>query len=124
MSVADNIAKTKQAYTAFAAADIEAASADIDEQIEWIVPGNSTVSGTYNGKDEVIGLWIALAGKGFSTEPHHFLGEDDTVVVLTTNTSDGESTEAADVLTFKDGKLVKFLSIVDTATQERIYGTK
>ena len=124
MSTEENIERTKQAYTAFGEADIDTASANLADDIEWIVPGNSTISGTYNGKDEVIGFWIKLAEKGFTTTPEHFLGDDDLVVVLTNISVDGESSDQADVLKFRDGKVIHFQSAGDTAMQERIWGTK
>src|SRR4051812_40901274 len=105
MSAEENIENTKRAYAAFANADVDAASENIADDIEWIVPGNSTLSGTYRGKDEVIGFWMKLAEKGFSTEPEHFLGDDERVVVLTKVTADGQSSDQADVLTFQDGKV-------------------
>ena len=124
MTAQENIEQTKAAYAAFAAADIDTASADLDDGIEWIVPGNSTISGTYRGKDEVVGFWIKLAEKGFSTQPERFLGDDEVVVVLTKITADGQSADQADVLTFRDGKVVKFQTAGDTAMQEKIWGTK
>jgi hypothetical protein len=124
MSAEENIANTKKAYAAFATADIDGASADLSDDIEWIVPGNSTISGTYRGRDEVIGFWIRLAEKGFTTEPEHFLGDDERVVVLTKVTSAGESADQVDVLSFRDGKVVRFQSAGDTAMQERVWGTK
>jgi ketosteroid isomerase-like protein len=124
MSAEENIEQTKAAYAAFGNADIDAASANLDDSIEWVVPGNSTLSGTYRGKDEVIGFWIKLAEKGFTTTPERFLGDDDVVVVLTNVSADGESSDQADVLTFRDGKVVKFQSAGDTALQERIWGSK
>jgi ketosteroid isomerase-like protein len=125
MTAQENIDKTKAAYAAFSAADIDAASADLADDIEWIVPGNSTVSGTYRGKDEVIGFWIKLAEKGFTTTPERFLGDDEVVVVLTSISAEGQSSDQADVLTFNaDGKVVKFQSAGDTALQEQIWGTK
>jgi ketosteroid isomerase-like protein len=124
MSVEENIEKTRKAYAAFAAADIDAASENLSDDIEWIVPGNSTVSGTYRGKDEVIGFWVKLAEKGFTTEPEHFLGDDERVVVLSKTTADGQHSDEADVLTFQDGKVVRFQSAGDTALQERIWGSK
>ncbi len=124
MSAQENIEKTKKAYAAFAEADIDTASANLDDEVEWIVPGNSTISGTYRGKDEVIGFWIKLAEKGFTTTPEHFLGDDDLVVVLTNISADGESSDQADVLRFRDGKVVRFQSAGDTALQERIWGSK
>ena len=124
MSAQENIERTKKAYAAFGDADIETASADLADDIEWIVPGNSTISGTYNGKDEVIAFWIKLAEKGFTTTPEHFLGDDDLVVVLTNISAGGESADQADVLRFQDGKVVRFQSAGDTALQERIWGSK
>ena len=124
MSGQENIEKTKAAYAAFSAGDVEAASADLADDIEWITAGNSAISGTRRGKKEVIDFWMQLAGKGFSTKPQHFLGDDERVVVLTSITLDGETADQADVLTFRDGKVVKFQSAGDTAMQERIWGTK
>jgi ketosteroid isomerase-like protein len=120
----DNIQNTKNAYAAFATGDIEAASADLDDQIEWVVPGNSTLSGTYRGKDEVMGFWMKLAEGGFSTTPEHFLGDDERVVVLTNVSAGGESADSVDVLTFRNGKVVKFQTAGDTAMQERVWGSK
>src|SRR5687767_12154344 len=124
MSGQENIEKTKAAYAAFSAGDVEAASAELDDDIEWITAGNSAISGTYRGKEDIVAFWMKLAEKGFSTRPQHFLGDDERVVVLTTITVDGESADQADVLTFRDGKVVKFQSAGDTAMQERIWGTK
>jgi ketosteroid isomerase-like protein len=124
MTAQENIEQTKAAYAAFGAADIDAASANLADDIEWIVPGNSTISGTYRGKDDVVGFWIKLAEKGFTTAPERFLGDDDVVVVLTRITADGQSADQADVLTFRDGKVVKFQTAGDTAMQEQIWGRK
>src|SRR6478609_1833808 len=117
MTADENIALTKAAYAAFSAADIDGASANLADDIEWIVPGNSTISGTYRGKDEVVGFWIKLAEKGFTTTPEHFLGDDELVVVLTSINVDGQTADQADVLTFRDGKVVKFQTAGDTAMQ-------
>jgi ketosteroid isomerase-like protein len=124
MGAEENIEKTRAAYAAFGNADIDGASAEVDDSIEWVVPGNSAISGTYHGKDEVIGFWIKLAEKGFTTTPEHFLGDGDLVVVLTHVVADGQESDQADVLTFRDGKVVRFQSAGDTAQQERIWGTK
>src|SRR3954469_19620344 len=110
MSAEENIENTKRAYAASANADVDAASENIADSIEWIVPGNSTVSGTYRGKDEVIGFWMKLAEKGFTTTPERFLADEDVVVVLTSISAEGHTADQADVLTFRDGKVVKFQS--------------
>jgi ketosteroid isomerase-like protein len=125
MSAQENKAAAQAAYQAFDAGDLEGAMRDLADDIEWIVPGNSTVSGTYRGKDEVAGFFATLAGKSFRTEPQHFIADGDHVVVLTRTTSEGEmSADQADVLTFRDGKVVKFQSAGDTALMETIWGKK
>jgi uncharacterized protein len=124
MSAQENLANTKKAYAAFASGDVEGAAENLADDIEWIVPGNSTISGTYRGKTEVIGFWMKLPEKGFTTAPEHFLADEDRVVVLTSTTADGQSSDSVDVLTFRDGKVAKFQIASDTALQERIWGTK
>jgi hypothetical protein len=124
MSASDNKALTEAAYKAFMAADLEGAMKDMADDIEWIVPGNSAVSGTYRGKKEVADFFVTIAGRGFQTEPEHFIADGDHVVVLTKVTIEGQTSDQADVLTFRDGRLVKFQSAGDTALQERIWGTK
>jgi ketosteroid isomerase-like protein len=124
MAAEENLEMTKKAYAAFAAGDVAGAAANLADEIEWIVPGNSQISGTYRGKDEVIGFWMKLPEKSFTTSPEHFLADDDRVVVLTSTTADGHSADSVDVLTFRDGKVVKFQIATDTALQEHIWGSK
>lgn len=119
-----NLELTKQAYAAFSKGDVDTALANLADDIEWVVPGNSTLSGTYRGKDEVLGFWMKLAEKSFVTSPEYFLADEERVVVLTSTTADGQSADSVDVLTFRDGKVVKFQTAGDTALQERIWGSK
>ena len=65
-----------------------------------------------------------LAEKCFTTTPERIVADGDDVVVITKITAGGESGLQADVLTYRDGKLVKAVSIADTALQERVYGRK
>jgi ketosteroid isomerase-like protein len=46
------------------------------------------------------------------------------VVVLTHITLGGEEADSVDVLTFRDGKVVKFQTAGDTALLERVFGSK
>ena len=124
MSAADNKANTESAYKAFANADLDGALENLSDDIEWIVPGNSTISGTYHGKEEVTNYLINLASKSFASNPQFFIADGDHVVVLSRISADGQEADSADVLTFKDGKVVKFQTASDTAMQERIWGTK
>ena len=97
---------------------------DMADDIEWIEPGNSTVSGTYRGKDEIARFFTTLASKSFRTEPQHFIANGGHVVVLTRITVDGQSADQADVQTFRRGKVAQFQAAGDTALQERTRGTK
>jgi ketosteroid isomerase-like protein len=124
MSAAENKAATKAAYQAFGVGDLEGAMQDLADDIEWIVPGDSTISGTYRGKDEVMRLFATLASRSFRTEPQHFIAEGDHVVVLTRTTTDGKSSDQADVLTFRGAKVARFESAGDTALLESIWGKK
>jgi uncharacterized protein len=124
MSAEENKAATQAAYQAFGAGDLEACMKDMADDIDWIEPGNSTISGTYQGKDEVARFFMTLASKSFRTEPQHFIAEGDHVVVLTRITAEGQSADEADVLTFRGDKLAKFQSAGDTALQESIWGKK
>jgi ketosteroid isomerase-like protein len=124
MAGEENIATAKQGYEAFSAGDASAAMQNMADDIEWITPGNSTISGTIRGKEEVGRLWQQLAEKGFSTSPQYWFSDEERVVVLTHITVEGGEADDVDVLTFRDGKVVKFQSAGDTALLERIFGTK
>lgn len=122
MAGEENLEKTKAAYEAFQRGDAERAMEDLAEDIEWIVPGHSSVSGVYRGKQEVGRLWARLADRGFATQPQHWFSDGERVVVLTQITIEGQQSDQADVLTFRDGKVVKFQSAGDTALMERVWG--
>jgi ketosteroid isomerase-like protein len=97
---------------------------NIADDIVWITPGNSTISGTARGKQEVGALWAKLAEKGLQVVPEYWFSDGERVVCLNHVTVAGEESDAADVLTFRDGKVVKFQSAGDTAMQERVFGSK
>jgi uncharacterized protein len=117
-----NAAIAKKAYEAYGAGDLETALSTFDDDIEWSIPGNSTISGTYRGKGKFMELLGKLAEQSFTTMPDRILGDGDDVVVITKITAGGESALQADLLTYRNGKLVKALTIGDTAMQEKVYG--
>ena len=124
MAASQNIEISKKGYAAFDAGDVETVLNDYDDNVEFVVPGNSAVSGTYRGKAEVTEFFAKLAEQSFTTTPSRFVADGDVVVVLTQVTAGGESAPQADVITFRDGKAVKVQSLGDTALQERVFGTK
>lgn len=122
MGAQENKETAEAAYRAFAAGDAAGAMENMDDGVVWTARGDSSLSGTYRGKEEVAKLWARLGEKGLRTEPHDFVADGDKVVVLTTVTLDGESNEAADVLTYDEsGKLVAFEQLGDPAVVNRLY---
>ena len=125
MGAQENIATAKKGYEAFISGDAAAAMADIADDIEWITPGNSAVSGSVHGKQALGEHWGKLVEKGFSVTTQYWFADGDRVVVLVQNTLAGETSDAADVLTFNaDGKLARFQTAGDTARLERVFGSK
>jgi hypothetical protein len=61
MAGRENIEIAKRGYAAFSAGDAEGAMADMVDDIEWITPGNSAISGTRRGKQELGELWATSA---------------------------------------------------------------
>jgi len=122
MSADRNKATTEAAYRAFSQGDAAGAMENMDDGIVWMARGENSLTGTYMGKQEVGELWAKLAEKGLATEPHDFVADGDKVVVLTTVSLDGESAEAADVLTYNgEGKLIQFDEIGDPAVGNRVF---
>ncbi len=119
-----NVETAKKAYEAYGNADVETVLSTFDDDIEWDVPGNSAISGTYHGKDKFMELLGKLAEKSFTTTPERFFADGDDVAVITRTTAGGESALQVDVLTYRNGKVVKALSIAGTAMQEGVYGRK
>jgi ketosteroid isomerase-like protein len=122
MGAQENKQVTEDAYRAFSAGDAAGAMENMDDSITWTARGDSALTGTYTGKQEIGELWGRLTGKEFSSSPHDFIADGDKVVVLTTVTIEGESSENADVLTFNsEGKLVAFDSLGDPSVGNRVF---
>jgi ketosteroid isomerase-like protein len=122
MGAQENKQVAEDAYRAFNNGDAAGAMENMDDSVVWTARGDSALTGTYTGKQGVGELWGQLAGKSFSTAPHDFVAEGDKVVVLTTVTLEGESTENADVLSYNaEGKLVAFDTLGDPTVGNRVF---
>ena len=119
-----NIELVKAGYAAFIAGDIETVMGLFDDNVEWIQPGNSTISGVYHGKGELMGYLAQLGAKSPSVTVNRLIADGDTVVALTDVAVGDERGEDADVFTIRDGKTVRVVVHTDTALMERVYGTK
>jgi hypothetical protein len=83
MSEQDNAEVIKRGYEAFSAGDVEAVMNSFDDDIEWIQPGASAISGTYHGKSEVMEYLGRLAEKSVTVKVERLVSDGDTVVALT-----------------------------------------
>jgi ketosteroid isomerase-like protein len=109
-------------YEAFGAMDPEGAMKDISDTIEWVVGGDSSVTGTYQGKDAVGGFWMKVLEKGFKTTPKEFIAEGNKVVVICDIELAGEQAESANLLTYDDaGKLIRFETFGGEAQLDRAF---
>jgi ketosteroid isomerase-like protein len=95
-----------------------------DDDCEWVQPGQSSVSGTFHGKTELMEQFMRLAEKGLTVKLERLIAEGDTVVALTEVTAGGETGHDADVFTMRDGKTAHVQVHGDTALLERVYGKK
>jgi ketosteroid isomerase-like protein len=124
MSEQDNKELIQRGYAAFASRDIETVMSLFDDDIEWVQPGASAISGTLHGKTEVMEHLGRLAEKDMTVKLNQLIAEGDTVVAITEVTAGGETGEDADVFTVRDGKTVSVRVHGDTALMERVYGKK
>jgi uncharacterized protein len=124
MSAQDNKDTIQRGYEAFAAGDMETVMNLFDDDIEWVQPGGSSVSGTFHGKAEVMEHLARLAEKDLTVKLNRLVAEGDTVVALTEVSAGGESGDDADVFVLRDGKTIRVEAHGDTALMERVYGKK
>ena len=119
-----NIELVKKGYEAFSAGDVDTVMSLFDDNIEWVQPGDSAISGTYRGKAELGEHLSRLAEKPVTVKLNRLLADGDTVVALTEVTVGDERGQDADVFTLRDGKTIRVQVHTDTAIMERVYGRK
>ena len=124
MSEQENKELIEKGYAAFSAGDVETVMSLFDDDVEWVQPGESAVSGTYHGKAEVMEYMGRMAEKALTVKLIRLLAEGDTVVAITEVTAGGETGEDADVFTIRNGKTVRAEIHGDTALLERVFGKK
>ncbi|MEM1362788.1 MAG: nuclear transport factor 2 family protein [Pseudomonadota bacterium] len=76
----DNIKVVQDFFAAYGAGDLEGIAAVMDEEVRWHIPGRHPLSGTKEGREEVLAFFAELGVAGFKAEPIYF-GADDTYVV-------------------------------------------
>ena len=124
MSEQDNKDFIKRGYEAFSSGDLDTVMSLFDDDCEWVQPGQSSVSGTFHGKAEVMEHFGRLAEKGLTVKLNQLVAEGDTVVAITEVTAGGETGQDADVFTVRNGKTLSVHVHGDTSLLERVYGKK
>ena len=124
MAAEDNVQRAKDLYAGFGRGDLESVMRDMAEDIEWVLggPADMPTAGTFRGKQALQGWFGTLAQTvDFQVfETYQFVAQGDTVVAL----MHAEATvrhnqrryinDGAHVMTFRDGKLVRFQGFEDT----------
>jgi ketosteroid isomerase-like protein len=75
-----NIKVVQDFFAAYGENDLAGIAAVMDENVQWHIPGRHPLSGTKNGRDEVLAFFDQLGVAGFRAEPIYF-GADETYVV-------------------------------------------
>lgn len=119
-----NVETTKKAYVAFGVGDLDTVMSVFGEAAEWIINGESGISGVHTGKGAIAGLLKQVAEKLDRIEPKRYLNDGDFVVVLSELHFGAEVAQQADVYAYEDGRIVKARTFGDTALQERVFGRK
>ena len=76
----DNIKVVQDFFAAYAENDLEGIAQVMDADVRWHIPGRHPLSGTKQGRDEVLAFFAQLGTAGFQADPIYF-GADDTYVV-------------------------------------------
>ena len=119
-----NIKLVNQVYEAFSAGDVDTVMSLFDDNIEWVQPGDSAISGIYHGEAKFGEYFSRLAEKSVTVKLNRLLADGDTVVALTEVTVGDERGQDADVFTLRDGKTIRVQVHTDTAIMERVYCRK
>ncbi|MBK5110555.1 MAG: nuclear transport factor 2 family protein [Thermoleophilia bacterium] len=76
------VEQLRQAYGDWIQGNPDPAVALLADDVTWALPGNSAVSGTYRGIEEVQGFWMSLAEHLRGLEVHELLAGGDHIAVL------------------------------------------
>jgi hypothetical protein len=126
--MADNPAVVRTAYEAFARGDVPAAFAVMVPDVSWTEAEGFPYAGTYVGADAILANVFMKLGsewEGYAAIPQQFVADGDTVVVLGQYSgkynATGKSFAApfAHVWNLRDGKIIRFRQITDTAVVQR-----
>src|SRR5262249_33469640 len=109
---------------AFGQGDIEGILRHVAEDVRWEAegPAEMVFTGIRNGKDETLGFFKAIAQEHSDPklEMTDFVSEGDAVAVFgryqaTMRTGRRADTPVAHLFRFRDGKVIRYVNLVNTA---------
>jgi hypothetical protein len=92
----DNAALLREGFAAFERQDLDTIKGMLADDIVWTLPGTGSLSGTYRGWDEVLGLFMGIVQKTDGKVKNELLsvaadGDDVFALVDTTATVAGKT---------------------------------
>lgn len=108
----ENVKVVQDFFLAYGKNDLDGLAAVMDENIRWHIPGRHPLSGTKNGREEVLAFFNRLADAGFQAEPIYFGADDDHVVDIHRGWSNAQGKPNVDtiwalVYRIKNGRIVE-----------------
>ena len=129
MSVEHNKEMARKTWEAAVKGDIDTATANLADEISWLLPASVSPGGPLKGKQAVTGFIKSLSTAfpgGLKTEISRVYGEGDTVLMELTNrgvTAKGRQyeNEYCFVLEFENGKVRRVREYTDTAKVKEVF---
>ena len=110
-----NLAAARAGYEAFDRGDMRAVGDLLSDDVVWHIGGNNAISGDYQGKESVFGLFAKIfeeTGGTFTNEIHDMMANDEHgVALVVTSGTRGDKTlsaRVAQIFHMSDGKLTEF----------------
>lgn len=131
MAISENKKVAEAFYDAGNRGDMDACFGLLAEDIVWTSVGTTAVSGTYSGKDELMGKLLGpVFGElkaGISSAIDNMIAEGDYVTVQsrgTAETKDGRpyNNTYCHIMKIYDGKIVELTEFCDTQLTHSVYG--
>jgi ketosteroid isomerase-like protein len=129
MSVEQNKEVARKTWEAAVKGDVDTATANISDEVSWLLPSSINPGGPLKGKQAVTGFFKSLGTAfpgGLKTEISRVYGEGNTVVMELTNrgqTAKGRQyeNEYCFVLEFEGGKIRRVREYTDTAKVKEVF---
>ncbi|MBO9409269.1 nuclear transport factor 2 family protein [Shimia sp. R9_1] len=108
----ENIKVVQDFFAAYGENDLDGIAAVMDENVQWHIPGRHPLSGTKNGRDEVLAFFAQLGVAGFQADPIYFGADETHVVDIHRGWSNAEGMPNVDttwalLYRIEDGKIVE-----------------